>query len=326
MDGMQLIEDGDVPVVESDVRSTLQRQFESRPVRVDHPLYKPDAPWPCRTDVWCFHCCHPFSTMPVPLVARYDHDRHLAVCFGNFCSPNCGRAYAQEHRPMSWGQAMVFYTHILSECFGIPVDSAGRSAWPKERLRVFGGDLTIEEFRAGFATPLVLRVENVAFCMQNLSIFQVLPAEGMSFQADSTAENERQRLHALAAHVIDTSRSKHTERAVQHDQGEDEDDNDDEYDDEDGEDNDGDSSGPAGVADQGTSSGYADSACQASSASVLATFLANMKVYKGDESAARSAMLFNGAVPEVTDAHRAGPAASFAVPVPKRKKTKTAVK
>jgi hypothetical protein len=50
-----------------------------------------------------------------------------------------------------------------------------------------------------------------------------------------------------------------------------------------------------------------------------------MKVYKGDESAARSAMA-DGAVPEVRDAHRTGPASSFAVPAPKRKKTKTAEK
>jgi hypothetical protein len=283
---MELIEDANVPVVESDTMTTLQRQFEARPIRIDHNLYKSNAPWPTKTDVWCFHCAHPFNTMPVPMVARYDHDRSLAVCFGNFCSPNCGRAYALDHRPLSWSQAVGFYTKILRDCFGIPAETRGRAAWPKERLKTFGGDLTIEEFREGFSTPLVMRVENVSFCMQNLSIVEVSPDRGsgvpVGIQEDTDLAadeetRERKRLRALASQVIRNTRNK-GKRAVEED--DDDDDDDDDHDDHDEKEDNDDESSRERTPPQ-----------PISSTSVLATFLENMRVYKGDEKAVRSVMV-----------------------------------
>lgn len=296
---MELIEDPNVPVIESDMRTTLQRQFENTAIKIDHNLYKADTPWPQQTNVWCFHCAHPFDTMPVPLVARYDHGRALAVCFGNFCSPNCGRAYAQDHRPISWSQAMVFYTKILSDCFGIPVETHGRAAWPKERLKVFGGDLSIEEFRAGFSTPLVMRVENVSFCMQNLTIVEVKGARDTSTSAGARDDSkktdlekgvteiagedecERQRLNVLALQIINKSHSKGKCVA---DHGVEEPDLD-QCDDENAE----------SRLDGSEGSSRSDATTSESSSSVLATFLENLRLYKGDEKAARSAMVDAGA-------------------------------
>jgi hypothetical protein len=300
---MELIEDANVPVVESDMLNTLQRQFEAKPVHIQHNLYESGAKWPTRTDVWCFHCAHPFATMPVPLVSRYDYERRQAVCFGNFCSPNCGRAYAQEHRPLSWSQAMIFYTKMLSECFGIPVDTPGRAAWPKERLKVFGGDLTIEEFRAGFATPLVLRVENVSFCIQNLSIVEVVADEGERDADESEspedrttkADNvERRRLRALASYMIENAHSKQqaaqTKPNGDHEEDDDEDVDEDREDHEDPEDHNNDEH------------------------SILASFLKNMRMYKGDEQVARSAMV---------DVHGSEIGAPVVAPTAKRQKSTT---
>ena len=304
---MELIEDPTVECVESDMRTTLQRQFDSQPVKIDHNLYKPNQPWPLQTKVWCSHCAHPFTNMPLPLVARYDHDRRQAVCFGNFCSANCGRAYALDHRPLSWAQAMLWYTKVLSECFGIPAETSGRPAWPKERLRAFGGDLSIEEFRAGFSTPLVLRVENVTFCMQNLSLVEVSCAQAsgisvgkqeISQGTSETDHSEQTRLQALARQVISKKRSAPASTGsnqIAHIA------NFDAYE--------GDTKET--TAETTRFGGKADACAidfvdmqdyaamqakgkddpQLSSPSILATFLENLRMYKGNEQEARKAMM-----------------------------------
>lgn len=303
---MELVEDPLVECVESDMRTTLQRQFDSQPVKIDHNLYLPGQPWPLQTQVWCFHCAHPFTNMPVPLVARYDHDRRLAVCFGNFCSPNCGRAYALDHRPLSWAQAMIFYTKILSECFGIPAETSGRPAWPKERLRVFGGDLSIEEFRAGFSTPLVLRVENVSFCIQNISLVEVSRDQAAGISVGSkdgalgnseSALSEQMRLQALAVQVISKKRSIHplpasnpTKRMAEFDPNDEEssaivafanrfDDQTNAY------------PGDSMDTQENAPTAKGKEEHQNSSTSILATFLENLRMYKGNEQEARKVMM-----------------------------------
>jgi len=218
--------------------------------------------------------------MPVPLVSRYDHDRRLPVGFGNFCSPNCARAYAIEHRPLSWSQAMCFYSVILRDSFGISPEDSTRPAYPKERLSVFGGDLSIEEFRAGFSTPTVLRVESVTFCMQNLSLVEVSPDQGrgvsvgMAENGDEEAEDgkEHGRLQALAACVISKARKKQQDK-------QDKDEKDQvlgalEDSDEDGE----------------VSASHGSSRHE-NGASILAAFVQNLRAFKGDEKATRAAMM-----------------------------------
>ncbi len=204
---MTFLDDPDVREEVHDVCSTLKRHFETLPRRIVHNNLKDGRHWPIKTDQWCMHDCHPFDTIPVPLVARYDYEKKKPVCFGNFCSPNCGRAYALERKPVGWTLVMSDYSQILFECFGIPVEDSGRVAWPREMLRVFGGDKSIEEFRAGFSHPLCLRLETNSFCVQLQVLVEVLPdlSSGVSVGVPhgSHRQDQSKRLQALANTVIE---------------------------------------------------------------------------------------------------------------------------
>jgi hypothetical protein len=194
----------------SDMRSTLERQYEDTPNRFEHDVFEQDRPWPRTTDLWCMHCCHPFTTMPVPLISRYDHERCKPVGFGIFCSPQCGRAYAIEHKPLSWSRVMIYYSLVLRNSFGIDPEDCQRPAWPRARLRVFGGDLSIEEFRAGFKTPTVQRVETVSFCMQNTTVVDISSDQltGVSVGNLEAQAVPNDLLGALASSVINKYRKE----------------------------------------------------------------------------------------------------------------------
>ena len=191
-----------------DMRTELQREYQDRPARFIHSTFKTGAPWPRTTDIWCWHCAHSFTTMPVPLVSRYDHERRLPICYGIFCSPNCARAYAREHKPLSWTRTMIYYSLVLHKSFGINPSLSSRPAWPKERLKVFGGDLSIEEFREGFTLPTVMRVETVSFAMQNTSIIEICPDQFLGVSVGANPEvGEKELLGSLAKTVIDRHRT-----------------------------------------------------------------------------------------------------------------------
>ena len=167
----------DDDVVEEVVNMTgiVAKRFEDLPMRIDHPLYENNKPWPRKTNVVCWHDCHPFDGMPVPFVSRYCHETKQVVCFGNFCSPNCARAYAIEHKPLSYQHVLVYYTYILTKSFGIPPEDCSAIANPRECLVMFGGTQSIHEFRKEFSFPRRFRVDEVSFKIQNLSICEVLP-------------------------------------------------------------------------------------------------------------------------------------------------------
>lgn len=207
---MKFVRPEDAKTSVIDMRSELRREYDTRPKRITHHLVPKGQPWPKKTKIHCFHDCHPFDTMPVPLIVRYDHQRRMAVGFGFFCSPNCGRAYALDHSPIAHNQAMVWYSRVLEDNFGIPVSASTRPAPPKECLKIFGGDKTIEEYRASFLTPTIKRLETVSFAMQGATIMEIAPEifEGVSVGADPEAEPEVM-LGALASRMIKRHKTKH---------------------------------------------------------------------------------------------------------------------
>ena len=212
-------------VVEEKVRMTahITKKFEDLPLTIEHQLYPKEKPWPLKTNVVCWHDCHPFDGMPFPLVSRYCYERKIAVCFGNFCSPNCGRAYAIEHRPLSYQHSLVHYTYILWKSFGIPPEKCSGIANPRECLLMFGGTQTIQEFRSDFTLSKRLRVNDVSFCIQNVTIVEVLPDHqesngqvNSSFDANDVKSGREARIATMAHDVITRELSRATKRKNTH--------------------------------------------------------------------------------------------------------------
>ncbi len=99
---------------------------------------------PEKSDSACFWCCHTFEWRPVILPLR-DQGEYLQV-YGNFCCPECAMAYLFDIRQDShtrWEQLAILNRLYREVCGGKIYPAPVRSI-----LKHFGGNLTIEEYRA----------------------------------------------------------------------------------------------------------------------------------------------------------------------------------
>lgn len=132
------------------VCSAPLQQGPYQPVRtyISHHLFSAAGVlvWPQHTDIWCLHCCHGFSGVPVPLPYDYSEERNeYSVSYGVFCSFSCAKGYAIEHPSHNSPNQMLYLQQLARNFYGItgPITPAP----PRSRLKVFGGDLDIVEFR-----------------------------------------------------------------------------------------------------------------------------------------------------------------------------------
>ena len=102
--------------------------------------------WPERTDVCCWWCCHGFDTVPVCVPSLYSLEKRRFEVFGIFCSWNCAKAYVQSNYSSDSSEQLMWMRILAHEYFGCNVDQL-RAAPPRIFLRMFGGHLSIEDFR-----------------------------------------------------------------------------------------------------------------------------------------------------------------------------------
>ena len=91
----------------------------------------------------CFWGCHSFSHRPVVLPVR-DTGEHLIV-MGNFCCPECAAAYLFDMRQDAhtrWEQLALLY-----RVYGEVCDNNIHPAPPRAILQLFGGSLSIQDYR-----------------------------------------------------------------------------------------------------------------------------------------------------------------------------------
>ncbi len=119
----------------------LQKSYVLHPLFRETTLYT----FPARTDLHCYHCVHPFETPPLFLPIEYRPERREYVGFGVFCSPGCAKRYAIERPTFNTPNQM---THIAQLAREMGVTNPVCPAPPQLRLKIFGGDLSIDEFRA----------------------------------------------------------------------------------------------------------------------------------------------------------------------------------
>ena len=95
----------------------------------------------------CFWCCHPFGWKPSVLPISYDAYENMYACEGYFCSPECGLAYLYAEPNLSditrWTRQTLLndlYRKLYTTRELVP-------APPRASLRLFGGPLSIDQFR-----------------------------------------------------------------------------------------------------------------------------------------------------------------------------------
>ena len=96
------------------------------------------------TDIACFWCCHTFKSRPVFMPVDLAKDVYKVK--GCFCSFECCNSYMKDNPKYQKNQ------HLLNYMFRDTVEKTTRTsrigrAPPRETLSLFGGSLTIEEFR-----------------------------------------------------------------------------------------------------------------------------------------------------------------------------------
>lgn len=97
--------------------------------------------------VVCFWCCHTFTTLKCFLPISYDSYKNIYTCEGNFCSPQCATAYNYSNPLISdqtcWNRHALVNLLYAGANAGAPITPAP----PRSLLRMFGGVLSIEQYR-----------------------------------------------------------------------------------------------------------------------------------------------------------------------------------
>lgn len=106
--------------------------------------------WKETTDLWCSWCVHSFTTVPIGLPEMYCQKTkkyHTRECF---CSFNCAHAFNLSLGDYKVWERYALLTRIKNLIYkqnDALINKAIMYAPPRQLLKVFGGDKTIEEFR-----------------------------------------------------------------------------------------------------------------------------------------------------------------------------------
>ena len=107
--------------------------------------------WPSSTNVWCFWCCHPFTTPPIAIPLSYKNKTFYVS--GCYCSFECSVSHLFSnniiHENEKWNSYNLLHIlrkNLIKENIFEKIEFAP----PKETLQVFGGNMTIEEFRNSY--------------------------------------------------------------------------------------------------------------------------------------------------------------------------------
>ena len=105
---------------------------------------------------WCWWCCHPYESPTLHMPFNYDDKIKKFKTAGQFCSWSCIKAYALERYGLNKGGLICQNLTLLKK------HTTGEltRTWPapsRQTLKVFGGTLTIDEFReaSGPNAPIV---------------------------------------------------------------------------------------------------------------------------------------------------------------------------
>jgi hypothetical protein len=96
----------------------------------------------------CYYCCHNIDGDVFKLPIQYNRETNTYTFYGCFCSYECMKTYNLELNDSFTNKRFMYITSI---CRGGNNSYNNISFAPsKTNLKIFGGKMTIEEFRKGF--------------------------------------------------------------------------------------------------------------------------------------------------------------------------------
>jgi hypothetical protein len=103
--------------------------------------------WPEKTDIHCWWCCHQFDCAPCTLPTKYDQLRKRFTFVGVFCSWNCTKSYNFDRNDHLKYERSQLITLLVQQMYGITAAITIKQAPSRQCLKMFGGYMTIDEFR-----------------------------------------------------------------------------------------------------------------------------------------------------------------------------------
>jgi hypothetical protein len=100
--------------------------------------------WLHNTDVCCWWCCHNFDTVPIGIPIYFNEALKKFNVKGVFCSFSCVMAYNKDKRLNKDYLIKYLYRKLTGT---LTLDTKITPSPPRCSLKMFGGELTIEQFR-----------------------------------------------------------------------------------------------------------------------------------------------------------------------------------
>jgi hypothetical protein len=105
-----------------------------------------------KTNVACWWCCHTFDTYPICAPVKYDERKDLFSVVGCFCSFNCSKSYINSEMKTKSHLISFLAKRLSNQLENI------KASPPRTVLKMFGGPLSIEEYRQTFKTLDIVKI------------------------------------------------------------------------------------------------------------------------------------------------------------------------
>ena len=102
--------------------------------------------WPKKTSLSCMWCVHQFDTTPVGIPKSYTDKKFK--CSGCFCSFNCAASFIFDRKNYNMWEEYNLLNLLAKKIFNKNIKI--KLAPDRYTLNIFGGILSIEEFRINF--------------------------------------------------------------------------------------------------------------------------------------------------------------------------------
>lgn len=123
---------------------TVTRVISELQVKHKDCLHK--SKWPVNSDYCCYWCSHKFTNVPVYIPTKYEDE--VFHVYGNFCSFNCALSYNYNSQNYKFSEQSSLLHLLYKKMFGEFKNI--KYAPPKESLKMYGGKLSIDEYRKNF--------------------------------------------------------------------------------------------------------------------------------------------------------------------------------
>lgn len=151
----------------------------------------------------CWHCCHAIGDeLTISLPVQYDDRMDTFKTIGQFCSFECAKGFNRDSRHYRCGERGMLLSRLKRRMLG--TYSKTVPAPPRQVLDVFGGTMTIDEFRAASGRGEIVNVLPVNMIPHETLVHTTVIGEKKDLHqkhidfkgilAKSTSQNEMLRL------------------------------------------------------------------------------------------------------------------------------------